>query len=142
MVIRSVEPSDAVDVAALSGELGYASSVEDVETRMDHLLRKPSHGFMVAEVDGHVVGFITFEKYEIVYHDPGVNVTGLVVKEEFRGRGIGKALLAEAEAYARKSGLAYVRLNSGSQRVEAHRFYRNNGYGHEKDQKRFLKELG
>lgn len=142
MAIRRAEPSDAADVAALSGELGYASSVGDVRKRMDHLLQKPSHGFMVAEVDGQVVGFITFENYEIVYHDPGVNATGLVVREEFRGRGIGKALLAEAETYARKSGLAYVRLHSGSQRTEAHRFYRNNGYGHEKDQKRFLKELG
>lgn len=141
MTIRDAAIGDVGDINILSKELGYESSAEDTGIRLEYLLRKPLHRILVAEIDGRAVGYISFEHYEIVYYESGINITALVVKAEHRKKGIGKLLLDAAEDYARENGLAYVRLNSGSQRVEAHEFYRNNGYDSEKDQKRFVKNL-
>ena len=44
--------------------------------------------------------------------------------------------------HAIETGLKFLRLNSGAQRLEAHRFYRNRGFDNEKDQKRFIKTIG
>ena len=54
--------------------------------------------------------------------------------------GIGRQLLKEAERRARSGGAARIELTSGSQRTEAHAFYRACGY---KDSSvRFVKQLG
>ena len=42
--------------------------------------------------------------------------------------------------YAKKNGYSFIRVNSSSNRIEAHKFYRHVGFNNEKDQKRFLKE--
>jgi GNAT superfamily N-acetyltransferase len=73
--------------------------------------------------------------------NPGLNVTALVVDDKNQNKGIGKALILEAEKYAKENNLAFVRANSSSGRVEAHNFYRKLGFNNEKDQKRFIKEI-
>ena len=40
-----------------------------------------------------------------------------------------------------KNNLAFLRANSSSRRIEAHKFYRKVGFDNEKDQKRFIKEI-
>lgn len=71
-----------------------------------------------------------------------VNILGLAVSADYRRKGIGKALLNHTEDWARKSGINYVRLNSGITRKEAHNFYRAMGYDNEKVQIRFMKHIG
>ena len=58
-----------------------------------------------------------------------------------RRQGIGRALIACAEKWAKEQGINIVRLNSGGSRREAHEFYRAMGYDNEKMQVRFLKNL-
>lgn len=50
------------------------------------------------------------------------------VASELRGTGIGKLLLADAEARAKAEGADRAQLTSHIDRVDAHRFYRTNGY--------------
>ena len=67
-------------------------------------------------------------------------VTALVVTPTAQGLGIGRQLLKEAERRARSGGASRIELTSGSQRTEAHAFYRACGY---KDSSvRFVKQLG
>ena len=40
-----------------------------------------------------------------------------------------------------EKNIHFVRLNSGTTRVEAHKFYRTNGYRDDKEQKRFIKRI-
>ncbi|HIP79032.1 MAG TPA: GNAT family N-acetyltransferase, partial [Kiloniellaceae bacterium] len=56
-----------------------------------------------------------------------------------RGGGIGQALLAHAEAEARREGCAALRLNSGLWREDAHRFYE--AFGLQKRGYAFVKAL-
>ena len=57
-----------------------------------------------------------------------------------QGLGIGRSLLKEAERRARSGGAARIELTSGSQRTEAHAFYRACGYSD--GTVRFVKPLG
>ncbi|PZO63385.1 MAG: GNAT family N-acetyltransferase [Paracoccus denitrificans] len=50
------------------------------------------------------------------------------VASDLRSGGIGKLLLADAEARAKASGADRIQLTSHVDRVDAHRFYRTNGY--------------
>lgn len=121
-----------------SAALGYSCKIEDVRKRITELDNDRERVF-VAEADGKAVGYIHAEHYKTLYMEKLVNILGLAVLEEYRKIGAGRALLTEAENWAKAEGAAGVRLNSGAQRTEAHRFYRNSGYTMEKEQKRFLK---
>lgn len=139
--VRQAEEADIAALAALSGELGYPTAQSEVTSRFKRLSAGEGHLMLVAVFDEEVVGYLTADRYETLYFAPGLNITALVVSEARRGQGFGKALLAAAEEWARATGLGFVRLNSGGQRSDAHAFYRRCGYGDEKDQKRFFKEL-
>jgi GNAT superfamily N-acetyltransferase len=67
-------------------------------------------------------------------------ITALVVTSDAQGRGLGRQLLREAERRARAGGAARLELTSGSQRTDAHAFYRACGYGD--GTVRFIKRLG
>src|SRR3546814_18105025 len=67
-------------------------------------------------------------------------ITALVVTSHAQGRGLGRQLLHEAELRARAAGAARLELSSGSQRTDAHAFYRACGYGD--GTVRFNKRLG
>lgn len=140
-VVRPALMADAPVIAALSCQLGYETGAEEVLGRLEIILGKSDHLVLVAESRGKVVGFISMEDYVTPYSPAGLNVTGLVVDEAARGEGVGSRLLDAAEERARSRRLAFIRLNSGSQRLEAHRFYRGRGFDNEKDQKRFIKNL-
>jgi GNAT superfamily N-acetyltransferase len=67
-------------------------------------------------------------------------VIALVVTPEAQRHGIGRQLLRDAERRARQAGAARIELTSGSQRTDAHAFYRACGYSD--GTLRFIKPLG
>ena len=140
-IIRKAIVSDSITLTRLSEQLGYSTTVEKVTEHVKYLLNKQDYNIFVADFNNIVIGFISLEKYDLFYYPSGINITGLVVDINYRNKGIGQQLLYVAEKNAIENGLKYVRANSGSQRIEAHRFYRKNGYINEKDQKRFIKNL-
>ena len=66
------------------------------------------------------------------YEKTGIHVliVALVVQSDFRGKGIGKHLLAEAEHWAKNQGAVSISLNSGNrtEREAAHLFYQRFGF--------------
>ena len=74
--------------------------------------------------------------------DPHAEIGGLVVDERARSRGVGRVLLAAAEAWAARQGLREVALRSNILRERAHDFYRRLGYDCPKTQHRFRKRIG
>ena len=140
-IIRKAIVSDSITLTRLSEQLGYSTTVEEVTERVKYLLNKQNYNIFVADYNNTVIGFISFEKYDLLYFLSGINITGLVVDINYRNKGIGQQLLYVAEQNAIENSLKYVRANSGSQRIEAHRFYRKNEYANERDQKRFIKNI-
>jgi GNAT superfamily N-acetyltransferase len=130
--IRAATTSDCDAIAALAGQLGYPATPADVERRLAAL---PSGDeVFVAESGGRVVGWIHCPLTRSLVIEPHVLIQGIVVDEAWRGHGIGRRLMAQAEAYARRQGVGFVRLRSGSQRQAAHAFYEALGYRRTKTQ--------
>ncbi|MWC27143.1 GNAT family N-acetyltransferase [Paenibacillus sp. MMS18-CY102] len=113
------------------GELGYPTSVEEMEERFERISAYPDYHTLVAEADGSVVGMIGLCS-GVFYEKNGgyARIVAFVVDERFRNKGIGKLLIQEAERWARDNGLVAIALNSGnrSEREAAHLFYRRAGY--------------
>ncbi len=57
-------------------------------------------------------------------------LTTVVVAHDYRHLGIGRQLVAESEAWARRHGAERVSLTSGQRREDAHAFYIAAGYEH------------
>ena len=105
-------------------QLGYDVGIEELAARFARLLGAADHHIAVAEYDGRAAGLLhafarpALEKpYEAV-------VQVLVVDSTWRGQGIGRALMREAEAWAAARGLASVALHTRNARA----FYTRLGY--------------
>ena len=80
---------------------------------------------IVAEEEGReLVGLCTaYQDIHSVRFGYRAWVEDLAVHPERRSRGIGKALLDAAKAWARERGATHLELDSAEARTEAHRFY-------------------
>src|SRR6266550_7468806 len=141
--IRPMTAADAEQVAALAGELGYPSTPAQIEARFRATEGDPdSRVFVASDSDGRVWGWVQTLGHHLLVSEGTAEVGGLVVDSRARGRGIGRSLMAAAEAWARERGYARLMLRSNTIRTEAHRFYEDLGYTIMKSQHKFQKLLG
>ena len=146
VTVRRVSVEDAAAVAALSGQLGYAASADEMRARIETLFGcGESQVVLVACIqDGDATKLVGWIDFAITYHlqtPPFVLIGGLVVQDGLRGLGIGSRLCEEAEAWTRALGISVLRVTSGSTRSDAHRFYLRDGYTEVKTSKIFEKRL-
>lgn len=85
-----------------------------------------------AEQDGQLIGFIAIRKelkdFELInIENPGLYISDLIIDPEYRGKGIGKALLKKAEEYAKSLGLSHLRLGVVAKNP-ARKFYKKEGF--------------
>jgi GNAT superfamily N-acetyltransferase len=139
--VREARLSDADELADLTIQLGYAVDVPAVQRRLTGLLQRTDQRFIVADVEGHVAGWLHAAISESVEADPYVAIVGLVVDRGHRRHGIGRRLLAKAEKWAREQRCTVVRLRSSAARTAAHRFYEHVGYTNIKTQYAFAKSV-
>ena len=66
---------------------------------------------------------IGFRRQNRLVHGKVIYVDDLITTETGRSLGYGAALLGWVEAIAKQEGFKAVDLDSGTQRIEAHRFY-------------------
>ena len=130
VVIRDAEERDADAVSALFTVLGHPCPGEQVRKRIAVFSETPGHRFLVAEVDGAVVGFAAANTAESPRRQ-GKNgdISALAIAESHQRKGIGRRLVRTVEDWLRSKGAVRVRLTSASHRTEtAHRFYPALGY--------------
>lgn len=140
-MIRKVFTEDYKDIAGIcKNDLGYDADELLVKSRLENLDSNREAVF-VAVVDEKAVGFVHCEIYNTLYFETLVNILGLAVSSEYRRNGFGRELMNSAEEWAKQKRIDKIRLNSGLSRKDAHTFYRNLGYGDEKQQIRFMKDI-
>ena len=107
--VRAAEPADAPSVAAIYNE-GIADRLATFETRQ----RSPDEAlewleddlpFLVASVNGGLVGWARVAPYSDRCVYSGVGEHGVYVARAARGRGVGRRLLIELCAAAEAAGL-------------------------------------
>jgi GNAT superfamily N-acetyltransferase len=129
IAIRPLTLEDAAAVAALSGDLGYPAEAAAMEARLAALLGQAGHAvFGAAGEDGALLGWVHICSRLLLIDPPSAFVEGLVVVAVARRGGVGRALMAAAEDWARAAGAGVVRLRSAATRGDAHAFYRALGY--------------
>jgi GNAT superfamily N-acetyltransferase len=140
--IRTPQPRDYTRMAELAGQLSYPSTAEQIAQRLSKMERSGEHAVFVAQLpSGELAGWIGVFIYRCIETDVRAEVSGLVVDEQQRSKGIGQRLLERAEEWARANGCTMIGLRSNVIRGRAHAFYERLGYEHFKTQKSFRKHL-
>jgi ribosomal protein S18 acetylase RimI-like enzyme len=128
MIIRDAQLSDTPALARLLSQLGYAVEETEVGKRLERVSATAGHRIVVAEAVGRVVGLLhVFERPALEKACEAV-VQSLVVDSEFRGTGIGEALMREAEAWATQRSLESTVLYTRVDRDKSRAFYERIGY--------------
>jgi GNAT superfamily N-acetyltransferase len=126
--IRAAVEEDAEAIVRLLPHLGYEASAEQVRSRLAELLGSRQCMVFLSEVSGQVVGLCLVCSVKHLASEGYAEVLELVVHAEFQRKGVGRALLARAQAWSSLQGHTRVRLRSGVHRTEAHQFYERLGY--------------
>jgi len=131
---------DILGLSHLSTQLGYACPAEKIQLFLKDLHH--DHAVFVAESDqGSLAGYVHIFKTKRLFQKPFAKLGGLVVEKTFRGKGIGKTLLAAAEVWAEDRGCQEMRVRSNVLRERARPFYLGAGYQDHKEQNVYLKTI-
>ncbi|MFB6105761.1 MAG: N-acetyltransferase family protein [Halobacteriaceae archaeon] len=122
----------------------WVALVADQRAHGAHLLAEPNRtdarrfvaqsvaagNTFVATVGGRVVGFVSVHVESGVYDQDAVRgvVDNVFVRPASRNRGVGSALLDEAERHLREEGADVLALSALADNEAARRFYRERGY--------------
>jgi len=134
--IRSASSSEAGKLLPLMEQLGYSQTLEAMTSQINLFLKQDGYGIAVAEETStsKIVGWIAWSK-SILIVSPAIrlHIEGLVVEENYRGNGIGKALMLHVENIAKLNSPCIVDLTSGKRRAKdgSHEFYASLGYHNE-----------
>ncbi len=120
--------ADAEAIAALFTDEGYPAGPSDIADRLGRFT-PPDGAVIVAEHEGALLGFIALHALPRFEHgDSIVRILALVVDAGARERGVGRALIGEAERVGAERGAAFVELTAGHHRPDARHLYESLGY--------------
>lgn len=141
-LVRPAREADADAIAQLSATLGYPGTAAEVRDRLQFMIGSQNDLIAVAtDSTGVVIGWMQAHASHVLESGFRVEIIGLVVAPEARRHGAGRALVNEAEQWARKLGADKIVVRSNVQRAESHAFYPALGYELTKTQKVYRKQL-
>jgi RimJ/RimL family protein N-acetyltransferase len=140
-IVRPALAEDAATLVALGTAIGREEgawlltssawrSVSEERRYLRALKRYPDAAVYVAEDEGQLVGRLSLARdpHPASHH---VADLGLMVAASHRGRGIGRLLLEQAEAWARDAGVRKLELHVFPWNEPAIRLYERFGFQHE-----------
>jgi ribosomal protein S18 acetylase RimI-like enzyme len=156
MNIRPATPADSsllsslcMDVQCLHAEhhpgLFKLPQTDDFAVAyFDQMLADPLVNIFIAEEDGQALGYILCKLTErpetpFTFAMRFLLVDQISVRPQAQGRGVGSALLAQADDLAQESDVSTIQLNSWGFNTSAHAFFEHHGY--EKFNLRFWREV-
>lgn len=128
-------------VAKLSEQLGYPVTQKDLHVRFTKHSSSSRHMFLVYEENRNILGWIHLEQVEDLIEEDKAEVKALVVEENSRGSGVGKALMEAAEKWAKTYQLHTIYLNCNILRERTHKFYTREGFVNYKTSRFFEKKI-
>lgn len=150
--IRAARPEDAATLVVLGTAVGREEgawlltsdawrSVGEERRYLRALKRYPDAAVYVAEDDGRLVGRLSLARdpHPASHH---VADLGILVAATHRGRGIGRALLEQAAAWARDAGVSKIELHVFPWNEPALRLYERFGFEREGLRRRHYRRDG
>ena len=139
ITIRQLIQDDIKIVQQLMHELGYPLDEEELLFNIN-MINQRNGIILVAELGGNVVGCLSAVINASLAEGMFGEIVSLVVSIEYRGSGIGKSLVKQAEDWL-KPKVKKIRIRANSIRLEAHKFYKSLGYEEVKTQISFIKSV-
>lgn len=137
LVIRPAEDADAVGVLAVQAEAAaerrwIATQPEEIPKPEDQVesrrkLVRDGGILLVAEEGGRIVGLCGLMRGQRLATRHTADL-GLTVAASHRGRGVGRALVTAAEAWAARAGIERITLGVFVHNEAARRLYERLGY--------------
>lgn len=121
--------------------MGYNATKAETIKRIENIISKEDHFARTAMIENKIVGWIHAFVSIHPESNPFVEVGGLIVEKNFRGLGIGKKLIDEAERWMISKNIHKLRVRTNVKRKDSHRFYLNHGFTLTKEQKIFDKQI-
>ncbi|MCG3088912.1 GNAT family N-acetyltransferase [Sporosarcina cyprini] len=129
--VRNLARQDYKALVQLFEQLGYPSSLQEIEERFNLLGEQEAYHSFVAVNEGKVIGFAgVCRMFQFERDGSYVRILAFVVDSKVRKLGVGTILLQSIEEWARNNNCNSITLNSGNrdERLAAHAFYKTNGY--------------
>ena len=110
MIVRTGQSADALEIATFWAPLirettiTFANQVKTPDM-VEEIIAQRQEAFIVAETEGSVVGFATFGGFRNGPGYAGTSELSIILLDAARGKGFGRALIAELEERARKAGV-------------------------------------
>jgi GNAT superfamily N-acetyltransferase len=129
--VREAQAGDAEGLARLCTQLGYPAEMAAMPSRLARIGVDRNARAFVAVQEGQLMGLVTIHLRDTLNHNtPIAQITLLVVDETTRAKGIGRALVAACEEFARQCGARRIAVTTALDRAGAHAFYEHVGYRH------------
>jgi len=135
MIFRDARREDVPEIVALLADdmlgAGRETDVDDAYwTAFDQIAADARNRLVVGEIDGRIAGTLQLTLL------PGLSRHGMLrgqieavrVAAQWRGQGLGRAMIEWAIGEARGHGCGLVQLTSDKQRPDAIRFYESMGF--------------
>lgn len=138
--LREARMTDADEIARLLSQLEHPTTGAEVAAQWPAFIEAGNSALVVARGDGTLSGVAVLHRTHTLHRrTPIGRITALVIDAPDRGRGVGRALVAEAEARLRGTGCGLIEITSHVRLLQAHAFYDRLGY--ERTSHRFAKVL-
>lgn len=131
MIIERLKIEDLQGLLDLYTELTpYNNSIEKSVDIYNEILKDEKYLLLVAKEEGEIVGSALGVCCLLLALDGGrfLAIEDVIVKEELRGRGVGKKLMENLDEFAIKNNCVYSIVVSSAHRKNAHKFYENIGF--------------
>jgi len=139
VLIRKATAADSNRITELCIQLGYKVLNTEIYERISKIIDNNQTALFVAELNGQAAGWIQVSIRSTLESGGLAEITGLVVDESVRGKGIGKSLVKKAEEWAKLKSYNTLRVRTNVKRTETHIFYKNIGFVEKKKQTVFQK---
>ncbi|WP_066870940.1 GNAT family N-acetyltransferase [Clostridium mediterraneense] len=131
MIIEKLKIDDIPELLNLYKELtDMEGSVEIAIETYKQMLKDEKYLLLVAKEEGRIIGSVLGVCCMILALDGGyfLAIEDVIVKEEARGKGVGRKLMEKLDEFAINSDCAYSLLVSSGHRKGAHKFYERIGF--------------
>ena len=153
ITVREASPKDAAALLAhlkeLTAEPGIniplgpdevTTTLEQEKSLLAEIANSPNAIMLVAEADGAIVGELSLKTISPRRAVKHVATLGMSVKQTWRHKGVGSALLADAIAWAPSAGIKRIELYVYARNTPAIALYEKFGFATEGRRKAFIRE--
>jgi ribosomal protein S18 acetylase RimI-like enzyme len=151
--VREATPKDAAallaHLKALAAEPGIniplapdeiTTTLEQEKSLLADIAESANAIMLVAEADGAIVGELSVKAISPRRAVKHVATLGMSVKQDWRGKGVGRALLTDAIAWAPSAGIKRIELYVYVRNAPAIALYEKFGFAIEGRRKAFIRE--